>query len=593
MAYGFTVNVDGNAIESMNKIGAAIQQASDKVVSETRHMSESLDQLGENARKVGEYLAGAFAIREIARFGTELLHLTAEFEGFDNVIKYASKNAYDGAQNLDYVASAASRLHLPIKEAMESFSEMEAGFYGTGIEGNKLRNVFEGVSTAATVLHLSANKFGNVTFALKEIGELGTLQARQMRMLAFAMPGAMNLAAKAMHMNTVQFHEAMKHGAINSSEFLPAFAAALQEHFQKGLPNAGNSLISQMNDTNNELIKMKLEMGENLRPLFVEIMKGIRDAFDSAPIKWFVANIKPIAEILIELTKMWVEYKIGVIAAELAMKAWAVGTALVKGMQAAFLEMETAAWAAELAEEGLTVATQGFSTALVETGVGAFAVALGYLIEQFMDLNKQIDEAADKITNLKAVQSGDAGFNTAYDRIQKAMSNPNLTKEEKSEVLGDIGSLMRQIQGNIDKIVIPSINASEKDIAEHYKKYKHGRLSRNQEEPIEQAAIKEMGILANEQGVIKNLKAIAASLAAQGIKVGKDGAPAGLEGDASKTSHLAGAQGGLGEAKVINIHIGVMQQNTGVKESHEKAEQAIDILTRTLNNIVYGSSSAQ
>ena len=66
-----------------------------------------------------------------------------------------------------------------------------------------------------------------------------------------------------------------------------------------------------------------------------------------------------------------------------------------------------------------------------------------------------------------------------------------------------------------------------------------------------------------------------------------------MGGSASKTSHLAGASGGLGEAKIITIHIGVMQQNNGVKESRDKAAQGVEILTRTLNNIAYGSSSSQ
>jgi hypothetical protein len=71
--------------------------------------------------------------------------------------------------------------------------------------------------------------------------------------------------------------------------------------------------------------------------------------------------------------------------------------------------------------------------------------------------------------------------------------------------------------------------------------------------------------------------------------------PPPLTENSLNTSHLAGAQGGLGEAKVINIHIGTMQQNNGVKgkDLEEHAENAVGELVRALNNIAYQQSRTQ
>lgn len=226
---------------------------------------------------VGEAVAAAFAIHKIIEFGTEILHVTAEFEGFDNIIKYSSINSGDATKNLDYINEAIVRLHLPMKEAKEQFSEMEAGMLGTGVEGEKLRSLFEGVAQASSTLHLSADQFSRSAYAIKEIGELGTLQARQLRMLAMALPGSMQIAADALGVSSHGLHEQMKKGLVTASTFLPKFAIQLQKQFGAGLTNAGNSLIAKMNDTQNEFIKLQLQMGEDLKPVYIALMSNIID----------------------------------------------------------------------------------------------------------------------------------------------------------------------------------------------------------------------------------------------------------------------------------------------------------------------------
>jgi uncharacterized membrane protein len=64
---------------------------------------------------------------------------------------------------------------------------------------------------------------------------------------------------------------------------------------------------------------------------------------------------------------------------------------------------------------------------------------------------------------------------------------------------------------------------------------------------------------------------------------------------AINTSALAGAKGGLGEAKVINIHIDTMQKvvTTDNKQLRARGQDAVEAMLRTLNNIAYSQSSTQ
>lgn len=66
-----------------------------------------------------------------------------------------------------------------------------------------------------------------------------------------------------------------------------------------------------------------------------------------------------------------------------------------------------------------------------------------------------------------------------------------------------------------------------------------------------------------------------------------------LTDNAIKTSDLAGAKGGLGEAKVINIKIDTLQKIstiTGVNDFKGASQDAIEVLIRALNNLSYSQS---
>ena len=56
-----------------------------------------------------------------------------------------------------------------------------------------------------------------------------------------------------------------------------------------------------------------------------------------------------------------------------------------------------------------------------------------------------------------------------------------------------------------------------------------------------------------------------------------------------------GDRGGLGEAKVINIHIGTMQEIKGVvmDQLKSKGQDAVETMLRVINNISQSQSSVQ
>jgi tape measure domain-containing protein len=75
---------------------------------------------------------------------------------------------------------------------------------------------------------------------------------------------------------------------------------------------------------------------------------------------------------------------------------------------------------------------------------------------------------------------------------------------------------------------------------------------------------------------------------------GKKGA-GGVTGNAINTSKLSGANGGLGQAKIINIKIDTMQKivTSDNKQLKARGQDAVEVMLRTVNNIAYSSSQTQ
>lgn len=643
--YGFTISINDLSSAKMKQIENSMKSLSSTVKTETSNIESNFSSIADSAKRLTEYLTAAFAVNEIINFGKELLHTAAEFQGFFNVIKYSSMGTVDSAQNIEYLRGAVERLKLPMRETYESFSEMEAGFYGTGIQGEKLRKVFEGVAEASSVLHLNPETFSRVTFALKEVGELGTLQARQLRMLSFSLPGAGNLAAQAMHMNSAQLHEAMKKGLVNSSDFLPKFAEVLTKHFEKGLKNAGESLISQMNVMKNSILDLKLDMGDKLAPLFTHIMDSITDGIRTIKSIWdsltanstFVDTLKFLYDWTVKLVPIWIGYKIVMAGwnAVVSLSAMIEGlftreiiantAATVSNYGAlALSRVEVSGFGASMitttaATEASTGAMVGLSSALATLGIGAFIVGLGLIIEKFISMNREAQDFADEMTHItKTAQlhkEGSSMYNELSNRYASYGGKGN-DPHDRAVLLKDMMEAQKFLQDKQLKVMNPTIDASKKanESANKIIGYssqnlgtssggatqtmrvpifaENNEIIRNKAKENYEQQVNDQKFLTTQ---LRNLGKAIADLIKDGIKPAKDdlgGEGGSLKNSAFNTSSLAGASGGLGQARIIKIDFhGPFQQNNGVKESKNQADEAIEKMTELLNNFSDSTNS--
>lgn len=154
-------------------------------------------------------------------------------------------------EQLDYLRETTRKLGLDFGTASAAFASFSAAAKGTGIGAETIKSTFEGISKAASQLGLSTDETQGALLALSQIISKGTVQSEELRgQLGERLPGAFNLAAKAMGLTTAELGKLLESGKLTASEFLPKFAAELNKTYQAtdNLVAATNRLTSAWDD---------------------------------------------------------------------------------------------------------------------------------------------------------------------------------------------------------------------------------------------------------------------------------------------------------------------------------------------------------
>lgn len=256
--------------------------------------------VGRVIRGAAGLAAGAFALSNLKRYGDEIINTTAKMEGYTNVLKFASKDQQDLLRNQKFLNGLITDMKLPIMESYEGYSKLLGAMRNTPLE-NHAKDIFRGVSTMSTVLHLDNYRQGLVNYALTQMVSKGTVSSDELKQqLGESLPGAMSLAARAMKMPLDAFTKALEQGKIKAVDFLPAFAKILEDEFGKGLPDALNSMQARMTEASNNKIKLKLELGETMQPAYLQYLemqnKGLEGAMNM--VKWTYKNKEAIGSVI-------------------------------------------------------------------------------------------------------------------------------------------------------------------------------------------------------------------------------------------------------------------------------------------------------
>lgn len=155
-------------------------------------------------------------------------------------------------QEIDYIREASNRLGLDLNSTAQSYARFAASARGTSLEGKGQREVFDSVAKASAVMGLNVEESQGVLRALEQMMSKGTVQAEELRgQLGDRLPGALQIAARAMGVTTGELSKMVEKGEVIASEFLPRFARQLELELGGSAERASATMQAATNRVSN------------------------------------------------------------------------------------------------------------------------------------------------------------------------------------------------------------------------------------------------------------------------------------------------------------------------------------------------------
>lgn len=183
-------------------------------------------------RAAGIAAAGAVAGIKLVGFASDALQAGLELNALDARLQTVFGSTAAAAREFEFIRATATRLSLDLQAVGNSYTSLAASAKGTALEGQGTRDIFSAIAEASGRLKLSADQTEGALLAVSQIISKGTVSAEELRgQLGERLPGAFQIAARAIGGSTAELGKLLETGALASEDFLPKFANELRRTF--------------------------------------------------------------------------------------------------------------------------------------------------------------------------------------------------------------------------------------------------------------------------------------------------------------------------------------------------------------------------
>lgn len=253
-----------------------------KAINSSDKLDQSVNKTNSSLLKIGAAVGGAIAIKSL---GAEALSVAVKFDRIDNSLKTVFGSTAKAQQEFEGIRKEADRLGLDLGKAADGYIKIAAASRGTKMEGQATKDIFLGVAEASTALSLSGEQSNGALLAISQIMSKGKVQAEELRgQLGERIPGAFQIAARAMGVTTMELDKMMERGELVSEDFLPKFANQLRTEFAGPAVDASNSIAAAQNRLRNEWERSLRGIGDaagSFIPILAKMLKMTNDFMGS------------------------------------------------------------------------------------------------------------------------------------------------------------------------------------------------------------------------------------------------------------------------------------------------------------------------
>jgi tape measure domain-containing protein len=184
--------------------------------------------------------------------------LSKLFEGIQRVetlqrrFTFLGGSKAGGIAELNYAKGVANQMNVPSEVAANAYSQLAIAARGTKMEGQGVKDLFEGITASLSALGLGGQDASLVFMAYTQILSKGKLSMEELRQqLGERFPPAMGVFAKAMGVSVSEMNDLVASGSILSQDILPKVAKVLKLDYGKAASGSADSLVLALTKLSN------------------------------------------------------------------------------------------------------------------------------------------------------------------------------------------------------------------------------------------------------------------------------------------------------------------------------------------------------
>lgn len=182
--------------------------------------------------------------------GRSIASTTLELDSLAKGFRFATGSAEAAAEELDYVRKVSDELGVELISTAKQYAGLAASAKGTALEGQRTRDVFYGITAAASAMGKSSADTAGILNAVQQMMSKGTVSAEELRgQMGERMWGAFQQAAQAIGLTTQELGKQLELGNVMADQLLPILADRMLELAKAA--GTGTGLQAELNRLNN------------------------------------------------------------------------------------------------------------------------------------------------------------------------------------------------------------------------------------------------------------------------------------------------------------------------------------------------------
>ena len=235
-------------------------------------VERSLDKLPEPIKKVAGLIRNAilgivgFNVLEstiglLNKFGKEAFQTAIEAERLEMALSLTTDDAESALSRLKV---QADKLGTSFLSSAKNYQQFSAAVMNTPLEFQK-DNIFKGITLGLATRGANSQQQDRALLAITQIASKGRVSMEELNsQLGEAMPGALQIAARAYGVTSQEFIKLIEAGSVASDEFLSKFATQITLESAGGINVINDTAFAQVAKLENQLNLLRVEMGKPL-----------------------------------------------------------------------------------------------------------------------------------------------------------------------------------------------------------------------------------------------------------------------------------------------------------------------------------------